>query len=1048
MPDRSLLVTLAVFLGQCLVFSGAGVAAQLWRRRLTGRGSTALEAILLGALAPCALGYLAFVAYFIHPLLGRTVSWLTLSTILATLSHAYLPPLLRSVFFARSDSQLSVLNSQLPSLHTRLLILPALAGLFYLSTLFIFPFGRVTPTAGQRFHAGMPGDNEIPKIFAERLFTGVSPKHLGAGWLSSDRPPLQTGLALVTLPAFQTLDIGFDKACATAGVWFQLLWIPALWVFLRWLGLTEHQAHAATAALIFTGFLLFNSIFVWPKLAAAALVLLGFCTAFAAESALDPRHRGPAIGALFAAAFLSHGGIMFSLLALVPLLLIHHLRAPRAARSGSQLSALRSQLLPAALTFTLLALPWLAYQRLYEPPGNRLLKWHLAGAVEPDARSLTTALVENYRAQGWTTTLATRAENLRIMFLGEWQNLLTTRDPAAIFGRRSEEIFHTFRSPATWLLGAAALPLVLYARYRRTPPPSPGLRDPSRASRFLARLFLIRVDPCSSVVKKPGPFSLALPRHALAATWLALTLALWLALMFQPFGTLLHQGSYVVPLLLLGLCTAWTLLLSRRLFIALALLQIAHFTLTWMPPSAPLAHVTPQPFAIAVAGLTAVLLATLCATALYPFASPSLRPSALRVSVSLWFKTPTLTPAILAALAIALFLRKPYALLEPQLYAEDGTIFLSQNDLLGLRAVFEPYMGYLHALPRLIAWLTSRLLDPAWWPAFYNVTAFVLWLAVIARTFSPRLPLPPALRPWLALTFFLGPQTGEVLFCLTNLQWVVAFLLIQQAFIAAPTTTLQRITDLALLLVLGLTGPFIIALGPLLAWRTYRDLRAVATTRSGFSVSQLFALSSPLLIATACAATQAYFIFQPGPRFTFPPFVVSQFFAVIGQHLLIWPVLGDHLARVTPPALLIALGIVPTLALLAWSLRPHPRRLLRAQLVAAFLLMMAAGVYRARPDTWNLENLVFGDRYFYLPRVLLAWLLILELDAAQRPIRWLARAAVLACALVHLKGYSVHSEPNYKWADHVDPIRRGVPANIPTLPEGWTMEYRGRPPQK
>ena len=90
-----------------------------------------------------------------------------------------------------------------------------------------------------------------------------------------DRPrgkghAVRAGLALVTIPALQTLDIGYDKACATAGVWFQLLWIPALWVFLRWLGLTEHQAHAATSALVFTGFLLFNTIFVWPKLAGAA----------------------------------------------------------------------------------------------------------------------------------------------------------------------------------------------------------------------------------------------------------------------------------------------------------------------------------------------------------------------------------------------------------------------------------------------------------------------------------------------------------------------------------------------------------------------------------------------------------------------------------------------------------------------------------------------------------------------------------------------------------------------------------------------------------
>jgi hypothetical protein len=347
-------------------------------------------------------------------------------------------------------------------------------------------------------------------------------------------------------------------------------------------------------------------------------------------------------------------------------------------------------------------------------------------------------------------------------------------------------------------------------------------------------------------------------------------------------------------------------------------------------------------------------------------------------------------------------------------------------------------MGYLHTLPRLIAWIASRLLDPAWWPAFYNVTAFAIWLAVIARTYSPRLPLPPALRPWLALAFFLGPQTGEVLFSITNLQWGVAFLLIQQAFIAAPTTTAQRLADLALVALLGLTGPFILALGPLLAWRWWRDVPSSRLKLSSFNL-QLLA------VASLCAAVQAYFIFRTGPHFTFPPFDAAKFFSVVGQHLLVWPVLGDHLARQLSPVLLTLLGIVPVLALLAWTLRPHPRRLLRAQLVAAFLLMMAAGVYRARPDTWNLDNLVFGDRYFYLPRVLLAWLLILELDGAQRPVRWLARALLLACALVHLKGYSVPAEPNYQWTEHVDPIRRGVPANIPTLPEGWTLEYRGRP---
>ncbi|MSU68805.1 MAG: hypothetical protein EXS40_09575 [Opitutaceae bacterium] len=410
-------------------------------------------------------------------------------------------------------------------------------------------------------------------------------------------------------------------------------------------------------------------------------------------------------------------------------------------------------------------------------------------------------------------------------------------------------------------------------------------------------------------------------------------------------------------------------------------------------------------------------------------------------SLRAWFREPRLTPAVLVAFALALFLRKPDSLLVPQLYAEDGSIFLTQNDLVGFRALLEPYMGYLHTIPRLIAWLASRLLDPMWWPAFYNATAFALWLAVVARSFSPRLPVPPSLRPWLALAFFLGPQTGEVLFSITNLQWVVAFLLIEQAFIAAPTTTTQRVADLALVALLGLTGPFIIALGPLFASRWWRDTSSPRLKLSSFNL-QLLALAS------ACAAIQAYFIFRPGPRFVFPPFDAAHFCAVVGQHLLVWPVFGDHLARHLPPLLLALLGLVPVVALLAWSLRPDARRPLRAQLVVAFLLMMAAGVYRARPDMWNLDNLVFGDRYFYLPRVLLAWLLILEFDTAQRSVRWVARATALAIAVVHLRGYSVPAEPNYQWSRHVDPIRRGVPANIPTLPEGWTMEYRGRPSPK
>ena len=59
----------------------------------------------------------------------------------------------------------------------------------------------------------------------------------------------------------------------------------------------------------------------------------------------------------------------------------------------------------------------------------------------------------------------------------------------------------------------------------------------------------------------------------------------------------------------------------------------------------------------------------------------------------------------------------------------------------------------------------------------------------------------------------------------------------------------------------------------------------------------------------------------------------------------------------------------------------------------------------------------------------------------------LARAVALAIALVHLPHYSIPQPIPYRSADHVEPTRRGVPANIPIFPEGWTLEYRGRLPR-
>ncbi len=397
-----------------------------------------------------------------------------------------------------------------------------------------------------------------------------------------------------------------------------------------------------------------------------------------------------------------------------------------------------------------------------------------------------------------------------------------------------------------------------------------------------------------------------------------------------------------------------------------------------------------------------------------------------------WWQRPRTLAWLVFASAVLLALRKPWALHTPQFWAEDGEIFMKQDDAWGARAIFEPYNGYLHLLPRLIAWSASHTADPAWWPALYNGLAFIISVGLFARMASPRVELPA--KHWLMLAFVLVVGTGEVLINVTNLQWVTAFFLLLQVFIARPITTAQRAGDLVLLVVVGLNGPFAILFLPLLAWRTWRE-------RNSDTLLALAALG-------ACALVQGWLVSHAGSALSLhagpEPFRPLMFFSIIGSRLVTWPVFGPAAVRAWPIWLHAVIGLVVIVPLLAWALRPDARRPVRAVLVTAFGLVTLACAYRVRADTWQDDNLVNGDRYFYISRVLLTWLVILEFDSTPRFVAYAARGLCLVGLLTHAPRFILPAPPDYKWAEHCDPIRRGVPANIYTLPEGWWIEYPGR----
>ncbi len=294
------------------------------------------------------------------------------------------------------------------------------------------------------------------------------------------------------------------------------------------------------------------------------------------------------------------------------------------------------------------------------------------------------------------------------------------------------------------------------------------------------------------------------------------------------------------------------------------------------------------------------------------------------VGVPAWWRRPAVLAGMVIITAALLALRKPWALHTPQLFAEDGSIFLTQDEQMGIRAWWVPYNGYLHILPRIIAWIASHTADPAWWPAIYNGCAFAVTIALFARLASARVMLPA--KPWLMLAFVVVVGTSEVLINVTNLQWVTAFFLLLQLFTAPPAGLLQRITDLSILAVIGLNGPFAVVFAPLFGWRLWREK----------NLDALLALA----VIVACAGVQGWFVTHGAPTLSLhegsEPFRLWHAVSVTGSRLVTWPILGGWAVRAWPWWVHAWLGAGFIGALLVWSLRRNPLRAVRLPLAVAF----------------------------------------------------------------------------------------------------------------
>lgn len=264
-------------------------------------------------------------------------------------------------------------------------------------------------TAARRFAHELPMDNLIPFIVAQALKLGRIASPLYIDWLSSDRPPLQTGLYL--LLNLRNNELGYQIVSS----WVQATFLFGAWGLVVAAGVPVAARRLTMLACCLLPPAILNTFYTWPKLLAVGYVLLCFALLFRRPPPEAPPHAaatGVLIGGFAALSVLSHGSSAFALIGFGIAVAIFW-----------AWPSLKAMIAGAA---SLLALygPWMVYQSFIDPPGNRLMKWHLAGVLDVDPRPLGQTLREAYGALTWHDYWTGKLENLSVM-LGTWpRNLM------------------------------------------------------------------------------------------------------------------------------------------------------------------------------------------------------------------------------------------------------------------------------------------------------------------------------------------------------------------------------------------------------------------------------------------------------------------------------------------------------------------------------------------------------------------------------------------------------------------------------------------------
>lgn len=340
-----------------------------------------------------------------------------------------------------------------------------------------------------------------------------------------------------------------------------------------------------------------------------------------------------------------------------------------------------------------------------------------------------------------------------------------------------------------------------------------------------------------------------------------------------------------------------------------------------------------------------------------------------------------LVVAIIATLLVAS--RIPHILANASFWSEDGSVFFAAA-WQGEHNVLAPYAGYLHGAPRLVASMLS-VFPLEWQPLLYLLSCLAVFFLV--AFYIATAALPGGLAWILPLAMAAAPHQGEVFQGICLLHYIFTPALVAAA-LAPGRTAARSWSDAAIIAAAGISGPQILLLLPLF-W-------------CGWFINKRPGPPWAALLATAMAALQlsALLGFAAHQRSLARMLEPTQMFDALVNGLAAPMFCGDQLARWFP----VSTGVVGvTLVLAVAGLALANRRTRSAALFLGFAAGIMAAASLASPTGGITTFHIYGpgQRYWYVPAVVILSLAVMIARASNRWWMWLPVALLLLSSVAN-----------------------------------------------